>query len=99
MSHFVIDSNIRFSVTIKDFDGNLIDPATLALELKPSRAAKITYTFGVDAELVKDGTGSYHVDHIVSQAAGEWQWRWIATGTGAGADAGRIKVEPWPGSL
>jgi len=94
MSHFIMDCNLRFSVTIKDFAGTLIDPTGLRLELAPPGRSLIVKIFGTDAEVIKDSTGAYHCDHVMAEAIGEWRWRWISTGTGAGAHSGIVRVEP-----
>jgi hypothetical protein len=94
MSHFVLESSIRFSVTIKNFAGTLIDPTGLVLRLRPPVGPQIVYTYPTSPELIKDSLGTYHADHIVTEGAGEWKWKWVSTGTGAGAHGGIVRVEP-----
>lgn len=84
---YYVGSSIRFSVEIKNASGTLIDPTTLTFELNsPEAEGVVSYVHGVDAELVKDATGQYHVDEIMPLPPGKWEWEWTSTGTGAGVD-------------
>lgn len=94
MSHFVVESNLRFSVTITDFGGTLVDPGALRLELTPPSGSKITKVYGTDSELIKDAVGTYHCDLVISGPGGEWKWKWVSTVSAAGADQGIVRVEP-----
>ena len=49
-----------FTITFRDDDGALVDPATVTCIWKPGpSAAETTYTFGTDSEISKNSTGVY----------------------------------------
>ena len=73
-------------------NGTAIDPTAVFFQIKTPAGVPTTYQYGVDAALIKDSTGNYHVD-IAANAGGTWQWRWYSTGTGAAADQGTFTVK------
>ena len=76
---------VRCSGAFTDADGNAQDPATVLVDVRAPSGTTTTYTYGVDAEVVKDDTGAYHIDVDVN-AAGPWWYRFYATGSGQSAD-------------
>ena len=46
--------------------GVAFDPTAVVFKLKLPSGTIVTYTYGTDAELVKDSTGNYHVDYKVT---------------------------------
>lgn len=76
---------VRCSATFTNAAGTPIDPTAVIFKFKTPASAITTYTYGVDAELVKDDTGDYHVD-IDANAVGVWAYRFYSTGTGQAAD-------------
>jgi hypothetical protein len=95
MAHFCVDCQLRFKLTIKDPDsGQLVDPTTLQLEIAPPKGTATLRVYGTDSELVKDSLGTYHCDHVMAGAAGEWTYKWKSTGSGAGAHKGTVFIEP-----
>lgn len=66
----------------------VVDPTTIKFKYRvPGALTTTTLTYGVDAALVKDATGIYHVD-ITIIIAGTWFYRWEATGSYACAEQG-----------
>lgn len=84
---------VRVSGVFTDLADALIDPSALAFKLKDPAGAIATLVHGVDAALVRESLGHYHVDCDAS-ASGLWSWRWEATGTGQAADEGQFYVKP-----
>ena len=77
---------VRCTATWTNSAGTKIDPTAVIFKFKFTLSGTITtYTYGVDAELVKEETGVYHVD-IDANASGTWYYRFESTGTGQGAD-------------
>ena len=76
---------VRCSAVFTDYAGAVLDPTVVKFRfIKPS--GSITrYTYGTDAQLVKDSVGHYHVDVSVD-ATGEWKYRWQSTGVGQAAE-------------
>jgi hypothetical protein len=73
---------VRCTATFKDATNNdtLVDPSTIQFKFKTPAGATTTYTYGTDAQLVKDSTGQYHVD-LNANAAGTWSYQFSSTGT------------------
>lgn len=71
----------------------LTDPSALTFEMLEPDGVKTTYTQGVDAELVKDGTGQFHVDWTIAKA-GRHFIRWAGTGAAQEANEGEFYALP-----
>ena len=82
MNTYDVGDLVRCSVSFKTADGAPRDPTVVKFEWKkPSANNHTEYTYGTDAELVKDGVGNYHVDLSATEAGG-WLYRFYATGSG-----------------
>lgn len=67
----------RIEVDFRDSDSNLVDPASSVIFTMREPDGTVTaYTYGVDAELVRDAVGEYHVDWTISQV-GIHTYKWI----------------------
>lgn len=64
--------------------GTATDAGTVYAHYRDPAGTATTYTYGSDAELVKDSTGVYHVD-ISAALAGTWYYRFYSTGSGQAA--------------
>ena len=71
---------VRCTGVFTDSAGAVSDPGTLLFTWRTPTGTYGTYTYGVDAEVVKDGSGTYHVD-LEPTVIGNWWYRWTATGT------------------
>jgi len=76
---------VRVTGTFTTAAGVALDPTALYLKYKNPAGTVTTLTYGVDAAVVKDSTGVYHVD-ISATTAGVWMYRWYSTGTGQAAE-------------
>jgi hypothetical protein len=76
------------------FDENdvLTDPTVITFEFKTPSGTSTTYTYGVDAQLVKIAVGKYQVI-LTASASGIWSWRFAATGTIVAALEGEFTVD------
>lgn len=74
---------IRVSAVFRD-DATLlpIDPDVVTLRYQKGVATVVTLTYGTDAALIKDSTGSYHADIVMDFAGGTFTYRWLSTGNG-----------------
>ena len=79
MDHYDIGDLPRCSAAFTDTDDVAIDPTALTFTFKDSSGNTTVYTYGVDAQLVKDSVGNYHVDVSVDEA-GLWLYWFKATG-------------------
>lgn len=77
-----------------DENDDPFDPPTVILKVKPPDDDAVTYTFGVDGEIVKDDIGVYRGE-IPAESAGAYGYRWmVPPGSGQGAEPGQFFVRP-----
>ena len=69
--------------------GVATDPASVTLYIRQPSGALITLVYGVDAGIVKTGTGAYRYDYDAN-TMGPVTYRWA--GTGAAQEIGRAHV-------
>ena len=92
MTDYVLGNRIRIIASFTDTDDVAADPDALTLKIKRHNAStETTYTFGVDADIVKDSVGEYHAD-IDPDAVGWWMYYWAGTGDNAGATEGSFRI-------
>jgi uncharacterized protein YfaS (alpha-2-macroglobulin family) len=91
MSDFVLGELVRVSGAFTNAAGAAADPTAVRMKYKDPEGAITSLLYGTDVALVKDTTGSYHVD-IDANQPGTWNWRFYATGTGQTADEGSFTV-------
>lgn len=85
MNHYIPGNLVRLSATFTDNSTSTpVDPTNVYLRVRAPGGTVTTYTYGVDAALVKDSTGNYHLD-LDAATRGEWTYRWYSTGTGQAA--------------
>ena len=73
--------------------GSAVDPGALTVTVQTPAGVQTTYTYGTDAELVKDSTGNYHCD-VTATSAGKWRFRWTSTLSAVGSEEGVFLVKP-----
>ena len=84
---------VRFTDTITDpNDGSAIDPDALMVKVKDPSGNVVSYTYGVDSEIVTDGTGVYYID-ITPDAERRWYVQ-LATTTPDDVDEYYFSVSP-----
>lgn len=92
-NHYTLGQLVRVTGTFKDSDEVVQDPDNVYFSYKaPSDTTATTYTYDVDAELVKDSTGVYHVD-IDANEVGTWPYRFFSTGNGQASEECRFIVQ------
>lgn len=80
---------VRFSGTIVDSDGSEVDPTTVKVDIKNPNGTVTTYTYGVDAALIRDDAGDYHIDQVLN-ISGRWFYRFYSEGTYIGAEVNEV---------
>ena len=88
---FELNDAPRVTAEFLNPDGSAFDPSAVFFKFKNPSRIETVYQYGVDAALVKDSTGNYHVD-IDANAVGLWKWKFYATGSGQSAQAGEFQV-------
>ncbi len=90
MNSYPIGAVVRCKGTFTQ-NSTAIDPTTVQFKQRTSAGTITTYTYGTDSQLVKDGTGLYHVDVSVT-AGGVWSYRFVGTGNAAAANEAEFFV-------
>jgi hypothetical protein len=71
----------------------LTDPGQLSFFLYLPDRSTVQYVYGVDAEIVRDVQGKYHVEYLVS-LKGHHNWSWLPTGNAAQPVTGEFYAHP-----
>lgn len=82
---------VRCSAAFTNSDGEAVDPTAVIFKVKTPAGTETTYTYGTDAELVRDSAGNYHID-VDANESGIWIYRCYSTGTGQAADEEHFSV-------
>ena len=82
-----IGASVTFTV-----NGSNADPDTVIFEQQAPDGVIVSYTYLTDVELIKDGTGQYHVVMMLDQA-GRWWKRWEGVGSAAGTTQSSLDVD------
>lgn len=91
LTDFELGDDVRVATVFKDSAGTAINPSAVYFKFTTPAGAETIYQYGVDAQLVRDSTGNYHVD-IDASMLGVFRWKFYSTGSGKGADAGKFRV-------
>lgn len=81
MAAYDVGDLVRATAVFADAAGTAVDPTAVTVKTKSPAGVVVTYTYGVDAAVVRDSVGHYHLD-VDIPTAGAWTVRWAATGTG-----------------
>lgn len=82
----------RLSAIFKNSSDEDADPTTVVIKIRRHDPNNITtYTYGTDAELVKDAIGQYHTDYLII-GAGDVTYKWIGTGAVYAAEESTFAV-------
>lgn len=71
--------------------GSNTNPAAVMFKVMSPSGDVTTYTYGTDAQLVRDSTGVYHVD-VSADELGTYAYRFWSTGSGQAASEGQFSV-------
>lgn len=84
----------QFAVGEKPSEGGtLTDPTVVKVQVMTPAGIISTYTYGSDGDLIKDDTGTYHIDVTLS-TEGEWKHRWYAEDSHIGAAWDLVYAKP-----
>lgn len=71
--------------------GAAIDPTAVTAKVKAPTGTTTTLVYGVDAGLIKDSVGNYHID-VSATEMGTYVYRFAATGTAQSASESSFRV-------
>lgn len=92
LNEYDLGDLVRCSGSFTTTAGAAMDPAAVFFKVKdPEGTVSTPIQYGVDAALVKDSTGNYHVD-VDANKSGTWRYRFYSTGNGQAADEGSFNV-------
>lgn len=86
-------TSVRLSAVFNNAAGDAADPTSVVITIKGD--TETSYTYGVDAEVVKDSTGTYHMDYTVpaiSHLSQVFAYKWVGTGAVIAAGEGTFLV-------
>ena len=98
MGNYYIDQLVKCRGTFTDEDGVALDPDVVLFQFRTPPGVYTAYTYGVDAELVKEDTGIYYVA-VDADTVGAWHYRFYSTGVGQAAGEDRFDImtlADWP---
>ena len=99
MSHYDIGDLIKLYTATPFTDkatDNPVDPNTIRFKVRSPDSTVTTYVYGTDPEVVRNGTGDYHL-LLRPDAAGTWRWRLEGRDSndkGLAAEEGTFDVAP-----
>ena len=80
------------SQVFKDVTGTPVDPDVVKFSYSIQGSAAVIFTYGVDADLVRIGTGNYKIKVSTTGKAGQWAWQWSGQPILGGADSSKTAV-------
>lgn len=83
---------VRVQGSFTNAAGAAVDPSVVTTKVKTPAGVVTTYTYGVDAQLVKLATGIYYVD-VSATTSGDWHYRFSSTGDGQAAGENKFYVK------
>lgn len=90
---YVVGQGVRSSVSFRAIvTGTLTDPTAVTFKKRAPDGTETTHVYGSDVNVIKDGTGRYHYDFIVT-ASGNWHTRWKGEGVLDAASEEVVTVE------
>jgi hypothetical protein len=83
MPEYVVGNVLKLAANFKNGSTD-VDPGSIVLKIKSPLGTIQTYTYGDDADLVKDSTGDYSFNYSPAYE-GRYSFRWAGLGTNASA--------------
>lgn len=74
---------VRFytSTPFTNISGTVTDPTEVKFGYTVNGGPPTTFTYGVGAQVVRDSTGTYHIDIDTTGLSGTWTYAWVGYGT------------------
>lgn len=91
VNSYPLGSIVRLTGTFR-VGATLTDPATVTVKVRTPAGVITTSTYAA-SQVVKDGTGIYHLDYTPA-ATGEYHWRAEGTGAATAAAEDKFVVSP-----
>lgn len=92
MADYYPTSRVRVEAQIKNLSNVYTDPTQLIFTIEEPSGIETSYTWGIDAELIRVSPGQFYVDWDASQA-GQHKYRWQANGAIQAAFGGSFNIK------
>lgn len=87
-----VGDKVRLSAAFTDISAVAQDPGGVEFKIRAPAGTVTSYVYGVGAEVVKDSTGNYHVDYLIS-AAGRYRYRFAGVTSGQAASERQFRAD------
>lgn len=74
-----VNSTLALRAEFTDDEGALTDPETLYLSLFSPSGSRVTYTYAINSEMVREAEGQF-VCSFIPGVSGRWFYRWEGVG-------------------
>ncbi len=91
MADYDIGDVVRLSATFADDAGVATDPDTVTVLYRVHGQDPTSLAYPTDPEVIKDGTGEYHTDVVLTSHGLHW-YRWESTGAAQAAEQSSFSV-------
>ena len=87
---------VRFytSTPFTNISGTVTDPTEVKFGYTVNGGPPTTFTYGVGAQVVRDSTGTYHIDIDTTGLSGTWTYTWVGYGGVQTRAEGQLIVSP-----
>jgi hypothetical protein len=87
---------VRFytSTPFTAIGGTVTDPTEVKFAYKVNTGATTTYTYGVGNQIVRDATGTYHIDIDTTGKPGLWTFAWVGYGNVQTRSENQVVISP-----
>jgi len=87
---------VRFytSTPFTNITGTVTDPTEVKFGYTVNGGSSTTFTYGVGAQVVRDSTGTYHIDIDTTGLSGTWTYSWVGYGGVQTRSEGQLIVSP-----
>lgn len=93
MNFYTNGTAVAISAAFTDQAGVAIDPIpTVQLITVDPNGRTVTYVYGIDVEIVRDGVGLYHAN-LLPAVDGIWTYRWVGSANIDAAGEGQFSVQ------
>jgi hypothetical protein len=91
MNLYEIGTPVILRASFKNAAGEGVDPSALKVSVKDPIGAETEFTFGTDAEVIKESEGNYRM-RVDPALQGVWVAKWLGTGANAGAKTDKFQM-------
>lgn len=91
-SEYEVGTEVRLTVTFRNFEGVVTDPTAVALQIKEPDGVLTAYAYPPAGTITKVSAGVYAAQVLLDKS-GPWLYRWEGTGAVNAAREGTLIVD------